>query len=115
MEERRGIGFEAMGKGIHARSRRDDLRHADRQLRIADDDAGQELRMEDDLLHMGLRIGDDAGAANFRTGAGSRRNGDDWGDLRGVRPRPPVTDILEIPDRARLPGHEGDGLAEIET
>ena len=32
----------------------------------------------------------------------------------GVGARPPVADILEIPDRPRLPGHEGDELAEVE-
>ena len=32
----------------------------------------------------------------------------------GVGARPPVADILEIPDRPLLPGHEGDELADIE-
>ena len=32
----------------------------------------------------------------------------------GIGARPPVADILEIPHRPRLPGHEGDQLAEIE-
>ena len=35
--------------------------------------------------------------------------------LSGIGARPPVADILEIPDRARLPGHEGDDLAGIEA
>ena len=32
----------------------------------------------------------------------------------GIGARPPVADILEIPHRPRLPGHEGDDLADVE-
>jgi hypothetical protein len=35
-------------------------------------------------------------------------------DALGVGAGPPVADILEIPHRARLAGHEGDDLARIE-
>ena len=35
-------------------------------------------------------------------------------DARRIGPRPPVADILEIPHRPRLAGHEGDDLAGIE-
>ena len=89
-------------------------RHADRQFRIGDDDRRQQLRMEDDLLGVGRLVGDDAGAADFRAGAGRRRHGDDRRDRVGIGARPPVADILEVPDRARLAGLEGDQLAEIE-
>ena len=32
----------------------------------------------------------------------------------GVGARPPVADVLEVPQRSRLPRHEGDELADIE-
>ena len=32
----------------------------------------------------------------------------------GVGARPPVADVLEIPHRPGLPGHEGDDLADVE-
>ena len=73
------------------------------------------LRMEDHLLRVRLLVGDDAGAADLRAGAGGRRHGDDRRDRVRVGARPPVADILEIPDRPRLPGHEGDELAGIEA
>ena len=58
--------------------------------------------------------GDDAGAADFRAGAGRGRHGDDRRDPVRVGARPPVADILEIPHRPGLPGHEGDDLAGVE-
>ena len=70
--------------------------------------------MEDDLLRVRRLVGDDAGAADLRAGAGRRRHGDDRRDPFGIGARPPVADILEIPHRPRLPGHEGDDLAGIE-
>ena len=37
------------------------------------------------------------------------------GAMRGrIGARPPVADVLEIPHRPGLPGHEGDQLADIE-
>jgi hypothetical protein len=113
--ERRRIGFEAMRERIHACARRDHLRHADRQFRIADRDTRQEFRVEDDLLGMRLGIGDDGGAADFRAGAGSCRHRDDRRNAVGVGARPPVADILEIPYRAGLASHESHAFAEIEA
>ena len=81
---------------------------------IGDDDRRQHLRVEDDLLGVRRLVGDDAGAADFRAGAGRGRHGDDRRDGVGIGARPPVADILEVPDRPRLPGHEGDQLADIE-
>ncbi len=60
-------------------------------------------------------LGDHAGAADLRAGARRGRYGDDRRDLLGVGARPPVADILEIPERPGLPGHEGDDLAGIEA
>jgi hypothetical protein len=104
VEVRRAIGFQAMREGVHAGAGGDLRRHADGQFRIGDDHRGQHFRMEDDLLHMRFGIGDDAGAADFRAGAGRRRHGDDRRDAVGIGAGPPVADILEIPDRARLAG-----------
>jgi hypothetical protein len=36
------------------------------------------------------------------------------GDRVGIGAGPPVADVLEIPDRAGLPGHEGDHLGKVE-
>ena len=47
-------------------------------------------------------------------GAGGGRHGDDRRDACGIDPQPVVADILEIPDRPLLAGHQGDGLAGIE-
>ena len=113
--EGRGIGFEAMRERVHASAGRDHFRHADGQFRVADDDARQEFRMEDDLLHMGFGIGDDRSTSDFRAGTGGGRYGHDRRDGIGIRTRPPVTDILEIPDRPRLASHEGNALAKIEA
>ena len=71
--------------------------------------------MEDDLLHMGLGVGDDAGASHFRTRSSRRRHRDDRCDPVRIGTRPPVANIFKVPDRPRLPCHEGDSLAEIET
>jgi hypothetical protein len=58
---------------------------------------------------------DHAGAADFRAGPGRRRHGDDRRDLVGVRARPPIADILEIPQWAALPGRKRDDLARVEA
>ena len=114
MVARRAIGFEAMGERVHAGAGGDEGRHADGELRIADHHARHHLRMEDHLLGVRRLVGDDAGAADLGAGAGRGRHGDDRRDPVGVGARPPVADILEIPERPRLPGHEGDDLAGIE-
>ena len=108
------IGLEAMRQRIHAGAGGDEGRHADRQLRVGDHHLRHHLRMKDDLLGVRRLVGDHAGAADLRAGAGRRRHRDDRRDAPGVGARPPVADVLEIPDRALLPGHEGDELAGIE-
>ena len=87
----------------------------DRELGIRDDDARHHLRMKDDLLLVRLLVEDDAGAPHFAAGAGRGRHGNDGRDALRIRARPPVADVLEIPQRPRLPRHEGDDLAGIET
>ena len=114
MEARRAEGLEAMHEGIEARGRGDLRRQSDRELRIRDHDARHHLRMEDDLLLMRLLVEDDAGAADFAARAGGGRHRDDRRDALGIRARPPVADVLEVPQRPRLPRHERDDLAGIE-
>ena len=75
---------------------------------------GHHQRVEDHLLGMGGLVGDDAGAPDFRAGPRRRRYGNDRENALGVGARPPVADILEIPHRPGLPGHEGDDLARVE-
>ena len=89
-------------------------RQADRQLRIGDHDAGHHLRMEDDLFLVRRLVDDDARAADLRAGAGRGRHRDHRRDARRIGARPPVADVLEVPQRSRLPGHERDDLAGIE-
>ena len=110
----RAIGFEAMRQRVHARRRRQIGRQADRQLGIADRDRRHHLRMEDDLLGVGRLLRDDAGAADLGAGAGGGRHGDDRRDAVRIGARPPVADVLEVPHRPRLAGHEGDDLADVE-
>jgi hypothetical protein len=76
-----------------------------------DDHLGHHQRMEDHLLGVRRLVGDDAGAADFRAGARRGRHRDDREDALGVGAGPPVADILEIPHRPGLAGHEGDDLA----
>ena len=59
-------------------------------------------------------VGDDAGAADLGAGAGGGRHRDDRRDAGGIGARPPVADVLEIPQRPGLAGHEGDQLAGVE-
>ena len=115
MIARRAIGFEAMGERVHAGARGDEGRHADGQFRIADDHARHHLGVKDHLLGLRRLLGDDAGAADLRARSRRGRHGNHRGDLVGVGARPPIADILEIPERPRLPGHEGDDLAGIEA
>ena len=114
MIARRAVGLEAMYERIQARGRGDRGRQADGQLRIADDDAGHHLRMEDDLLLVRGLVDDHAGAADFRAGTGGGRHGNHRRDAAALGTGPPVTHVLEIPQRPGLTGHEGDHLAGVE-
>ena len=114
MVERAGIGFQAMGKGIHPRAGGDEARHAHGQLGVADGDGGKQFRVEDDLLLVGLRIGQNPGAAHFGPGPCRGRHGDDGRDLAGIGARPPVIDIFQVPDRHRLARHQRNHLAQIQ-
>ena len=113
MEEGAAIGFQAVRQRIHAGPRRDLGRQADGEFRIGNHHLGQHQRVEDDLLGVVAGIGDDRGAADLRAGAGGGRHGDDRRDAVRIGARPPVLAILEIEDRARLAGHEGDQLADV--
>ena len=104
-----------MGERIHARARGDCGRHAGGQLRIADDDARHHLGVKDHLLRLRRFLRDHAGAADFRAGPGRGRHGDDRRDLVGIGARPPIADILEIPERPGLSGRKGDDLARVEA
>ena len=115
MVARRAIGFEAMGESVHAGAGGDERRHADGEFRIADHHARHHLGMEDHLLGLRQLLGDDAGAADLGARSRRGRHGNHRGDLVGIGARPPIADILEIPERPRLPGHEGDDLAGIEA
>ena len=75
---------------------------------------GHHLRMKDDLLLVCGLVDDHAGATDLRAGAGGGRHGDHRCDAAPVGARPPVTDVLEIPQRTRLSRHEGDHLAGIQ-
>src|SRR5256886_13286609 len=52
--------------------------------------------------------------SHLRARAGSGWNGDDRCDAARLGACPPVAQVLEIPQRPRLPGHEGDHLAGIQ-
>jgi hypothetical protein len=69
----------------------------------------------DHLLGLRRRLGDDAGAANLGARPRRGRHGNHGRDLVGFGARPPIADILEIPERPGLPGHEGNDLAGIEA
>ena len=90
-------------------------RQADGQLRIADRDLRHHRGMEDHLLGVRRLVGDDARRGRLpsrcRPWSAPRRSG---AMPVGVGARPPVADVLEIPHRPRLAGHEGDDLAGIE-
>ena len=59
-------------------------------------------------------VGDHCGAADLRAGAGGGRDRDHRRDARGLCAPPVVAPVLEIPDRPRLAGHEGDRFGGIE-
>ncbi|OYX01240.1 MAG: hypothetical protein B7Z15_19740 [Rhizobiales bacterium 32-66-8] len=103
-----------MGQRIHAGADGDEFGHADGKFGIGNHHLGHHQRVEDYLFSMGGLVGDDAGAADFRAGAGRGRHGDDGENALGIGAGPPVADILEIPHWPCLAGHEGDDLADIE-
>ena len=112
--EGRTVGLQAVGQGVHPRTRRDRLRHADGELGVGDHHRWQHLGVEDDLLYVRGGVGDDAGAPDLRPGAGGGGDGDRGCDGVRIGTGPPVAHVLEVPDRAGLAGHEGDHLAEVE-
>ena len=114
MEARGAIGFETMRQRIHADASGEARRQADRQLGVENRDSRHHPRMEDDLLGVRRLVGDDAGAADFRAGARSRGHGDDRSNAIRIGAGPPIPDVLEVPHRPRLPGHEGDYLADVQ-
>jgi hypothetical protein len=114
MKARRAECLEAMHEGVETGGRRDLRRQPHRELGIRDHDAGHHLRMENDLLLVRLLVEDDARPAHLAAGAGRGGHGNDRRDALRVSARPPVADILEIPQRPRLPRHEGDDLAGVE-
>ena len=103
-----------MDEGVDAGRRGHRARQTDGQFRVGNDDARHHLRMEDDFFLVRLFVEDDAGPADFRAGARRGRHRDDRRDAGGIRPGPPVADVLEIPQRAGLPRHEGHHLAGVE-
>ena len=102
-----------MREGIKPGSGGNEIRHANGEFRIADHDCRQHLWMKDDLLYMACRIGDHRGASHLRAGSCCRWHGDDRRNRAGIGSCPPIANILEIPDRAGLPGHEGNHLSKI--
>ncbi len=76
--------------------------------------AGSMRRMKNDLLRVIAHVRDHGGASDFRTGARRGRHGDGRRHAGNVHARVPVLAILEIPDRARLPDHQRDCLADVE-
>ena len=59
-------------------------------------------------------MGDDPRSADFGAGPGRGWDGDDRGDAGGVGARPPVSDVLEVPQRPGLSDHERDDLTDVE-
>jgi len=108
------VGFEAVGQGVHPRPRRDRRRHCHGELGVADADPRHHLGVEDHLLGRRRLVGDDAGATHLGARARRRGHSDDRHDALRLRPGPPVAHVLEVPQRMRLPGHEGDHLAGVE-
>ena len=112
---RAGVRLDAMGKGIQPGAGGNELRHADGQFGVHDDLSGEHPRVKDDLLLVAFGVGYDARAAHFRPCPGGCRNSDNRRNGLGIRPCPPVADILEIPERAGLSRHEGHGFREVQT
>ena len=109
------VGLQAMGERVHAGGGGDVRRQADGQLGIGDHDGGQHLRVEDDHLGRGILVEEDRGAADLGAGAGGGRHRDDRRDGARVGEGPVVADVLEIPDRPPLAGHQGDALSGIQA
>jgi hypothetical protein len=114
MKPGRTVGLEAVHERIDARGRGDIRRQTDGEFRIADNHPGHHLRMKDDLLLVRDLVDDHAGAPDFRAGAGRGRHCDHGSNAAPVGTRPPVSDILEIPQRPRLARHEGDHFAGVQ-
>ena len=115
MEARRAERLEAVGESIEAGPGGERRRQLEGQLRVGDHLAGQHRRVEHDALGVGLLVGDHRGAADLRAGAGRGRDRDHRRDARGRGAPPVVAPVLEVPDRPRLAGHEGDRLGGIEA
>ena len=114
MEARCAECFETVHERVEAGGRGDRARQSDREFRVGNDDARHHLRVEDDFFLMRLLIEDDTGAADLRARARGGGDRNDRRDAGEVSPRPPVADVLEIPQRARLSRHERHDLADIE-
>ncbi len=108
------VGLEIVRQRVHAGRRRDMRRQPESKLGIADDDARHHLGVEENLFGVRRLVGDDGGAADLGAGAGGGRHGDDGQDPIGIGAGPPIADVLEVPHRPRLAGHQGDDLAGIE-
>ena len=86
----------------NAGRRGDVRRQSDCELRIGDNDPRHHLRMEDDLLDTCILVEKNPGPADLRAGTGGGRNRDHRGDAGGIGPRPPISNVLEIPQRPTL-------------
>src|SRR5450432_2962225 len=102
VKSRRAKRFEAVDEGVDTGSGSHAARQPDGQFRIGYDDARHHQRMENDLFLVRLLVEDDARSADFRARSRGGRNGNDRRDAGWVGALPPVTDVLEIPQRARL-------------
>ncbi len=114
MESGRAVRLEAVHEGVDAGRRRDVARQADGELGVEDHDARHHERVKDDLLLVRLLVEDHARAADLRARPGRGWHRNDRCDARGICPRPPVADVLEVPERSLLSRHEGNDLACIE-
>ena len=103
-----------MDKRIHAGSRSDKWRHTNRQFGVGDHNRRQYSGMKNDLFDVALTVDDDAGSTDLRPRACGRWYGDDGGNPIGIRAFPPVTNILEVPHRPGLTGHEGQQFTQVQ-
>ena len=108
-------GFEAMHERIDAGRRRDMRRQADGEFGIRDDQRRHDLRMENQFLFVAVFMHHDGAAADFRPRARCRRHGDHGGHAGFNHAQVIVALVHEIPQRARLADHQGDGLCRIKT
>ena len=87
---------------------------ADGEFGVGDDGDRQHLRVEDDPLAVGALVDHHASSPDLAAGARRRRDRNHGSDRIGIGTGPPVTDVLEVPERAGLPGVKGDDLADVE-